>query len=81
MLVCESTYLAADADKARDHGHMTATDAAELARDAGAGLLVLTHFSQRYPETEPFVAEATAIFSNSIAVKDGDVIAMPRRRA
>ncbi|MBX3160464.1 MAG: ribonuclease Z [Deltaproteobacteria bacterium] len=81
MLVCESTYLTADADKARDHGHMTASDAATIARDAGAGLLVLTHFSQRYQETEPFVAEAAAIFPNAIAVKDGDVIAMPKRRA
>lgn len=81
MLVCESTYLSADADKARDHGHMTAAEAATIAREAGARLLVLTHFSQRYTEVEPFLAEATAIFPDAVCVKDGDVVAVPKRRA
>lgn len=80
MLVCESTYLTEDEDKAHDHGHMTAAEAATVARDAGARLLVLTHFSQRYVEIEPFVAEAKAIFPDVVAARDGDVIPVPKRR-
>ena len=80
MLICESTYLAQDADKARDHGHLTATDAATIAREAGVRLLVLTHFSQRYPEVEPFVEEAKVIFPHVVAARDGETIAVPKRQ-
>ena len=79
MLVCESTYLHCDADLAHDHGHMTAVEAATIARDAGVRRLVLTHFSQRYTDTEAFVAEARAIHPDSIAARDCDVIPVPRR--
>ena len=79
LLVCESTYLAGETREAHDHGHMTATDAATLARDAGAGRLVLTHFSQRYPSVEPFEREARAIFPNAVAARDGDRIGVPKR--
>lgn len=80
LLICESTYLAADADKARDHGHLTAADAATIARTAGVRQLVLTHFSQRYPEVEPFVEEAKAIFPHVVAARDGETIAVPKRQ-
>ncbi|MCA9718063.1 MAG: ribonuclease Z [Myxococcales bacterium] len=80
VLVCESTYLNEDEDKARAHGHLTAAQAATIAREAGAKKLILTHFSQRYTSTEPFLAEARPIHSNTIAVRDGDVIPIPRRR-
>lgn len=80
MLVCESTYLSQDADKARENGHMTAAEAATIAREAGARLLVLTHFSQRYTDIEAFVAEARAIHPESVAARDGDVIPVPKRR-
>ena len=48
MLVCESTFANAEAGLARDYGHLTAGQAGQLAAQAGARLLVLTHFSQRY---------------------------------
>lgn len=74
LLICESTYLSDHQAEARARGHMTARDAALLAREAGAQRLVLTHFSQRYPELEAFVAEAGPIFPEVVAVRDGDVI-------
>lgn len=80
LLICESTYLSADADKAREHGHLTAAEAATIAREAGAKQLVLTHFSQRYPEVEPFVDEAKAIFPAVVAARDGETIAVPKRQ-
>ncbi len=61
LLVIESTYLHEDAQMAHDHAHMTAVQAATIGRDAGARRVVLTHFSQRYRSSEPFLAEASAI--------------------
>lgn len=74
MLVCESTYLAPETAEAKAHGHLTATQAAQIAKIAGAEQLVLTHFSQRYPNTRDFVTEARATFENCIAVRDGDFV-------
>jgi ribonuclease Z len=77
LVVCESTYLSSEAEEARAHGHLTAADAARIARSAGARRLVLTHFSQRYSSTEPFVAEAAAIHADVRAVNDGDSVDLP----
>ncbi|MCB9677295.1 MAG: ribonuclease Z [Alphaproteobacteria bacterium] len=79
LLVCESTYLEEHAREAHDHFHMTARQAAELAREAGVHQLVLTHFSQRYPRVEPFVEQASAVFPNVVAAKDGMHVPLPKR--
>ncbi|WP_046732893.1 ribonuclease Z [Streptomyces humi] len=63
LLVIESTFLDEDARLAEEHGHLTAGQAAAVARDAGVRHLVLTHFSQRYPEPanpEEFERQARA---------------------
>jgi ribonuclease Z len=79
LLVCESTYLQAETAEAISHGHLTAEHAAQIAKDSHAGLLVLTHFSQRYPNIQDFLAEAKEIHPNSIAVRDGDFVDFPKR--
>lgn len=72
VLVAESTYLSSEAREARERGHMTAADAAMVAREAGAKKLVLTHFSQRHPEVAPFIEEASRVFGGPIiAAEDG----------
>ena len=78
LLVCESTYLSTEQAEAESRGHLTAQQAAQIAQEAGANLLVLTHFSQRYNTIDEFVREAYAIHSNVIAVQDGDVVAIPK---
>ncbi|WP_306312913.1 ribonuclease Z [Streptomyces hydrogenans] len=60
MLVIESTFLDADVRLAGDHGHLTAGQAAAVARDAGVRHLVLTHFSQRYSDPSEFERQARA---------------------
>ncbi|MFF6791276.1 ribonuclease Z [Streptomyces filamentosus] len=60
MLVIESTFLDADIRLAEDHGHLTAGQAAAVARDAGVRHLVLTHFSQRYSDPSEFERQARA---------------------
>ncbi|MFJ4684825.1 ribonuclease Z [Streptomyces sp. NPDC091377] len=60
MLVIESTFLDEDERLATDHGHLTAGQAARVARDAGVRHLVLTHFSQRYADPAEFERQARA---------------------
>jgi ribonuclease Z len=80
LLVCESTYLAAEAEEAHDHFHMTAEQAARLARDGGARRLVLTHFSQRYMELDGFRREAEALHPEVVVADDLVRVPVPPRR-
>lgn len=70
-LVMEATYLSKDRDIARKHGHITASEAAQCARDANVNQLFLTHISRRY-NGSVVTAEATAIFPNTIVCNDLD---------
>jgi ribonuclease Z len=82
MLVCESTFANADLALANEYGHLTAGQAGLIAAEAGARLLVLTHFSQRYGpgEMPQLAAEARAAFDGEIMVaNDLDRIPVPRR--
>lgn len=70
LLLCESTYLDEHRDMARLHHHMTAKQAAEIAKKAEAKELILTHFSARYQNLKPFEQEARSIFPNSFVADD-----------
>lgn len=72
-LVIEATYLEEEADMAKEFGHLTARQSAELAVKAGVHQLVLTHVSRRYREKE-VQAEAQAIFPGVIVARDFDVV-------
>ncbi|NLT54328.1 MAG: ribonuclease Z [Actinomycetales bacterium] len=81
VLVVESTFLHADVALAREHGHLTAAQAAGVAAGCGVRTLVLTHFSQRYEDTRAFGAEAAEHFAGDIVVAaDLDRIPLPARR-
>ena len=79
LLVCESTFADEDVGLARKWDHLTASDAARIARDAGARQLVLTHFSQRYPDTRKLVEQAAAVFPDVLAAEDLLSVPVPRR--
>ena len=64
LLLCESTYLEEHRDLAKSHDHMTAKQAATIAKQAGVQKLILTHFSARYRDLLPFAEEAAEIFPN-----------------
>ena len=70
-LVIEATYLDAHVEMARQFGHITAAEAAALARAANVRALYLTHLSRRYRERE-VLAEAQAIFPPSFVARDFD---------
>ncbi len=76
VLVHEATFLDEERARARETGHATALEAAEIARDAEVGLLALIHLSNRYfgPEV---AREARTIFPDTVVPKDFDVIDVP----
>ncbi|MYR55252.1 ribonuclease Z [Streptomyces sp. SID625] len=82
LLVIESTFLDEDETLATEHGHLTAGQAARLARDAGVRHLVLTHFSQRYSEPAEFERQARAAgFEGELTVaRDLQRVPVPKRR-
>lgn len=67
-LYCDAFYADDQRENAERHRHMTATQAATFAREAGAHELVLIHFAARYEgRYEALVEEARAIFPNCSA--------------
>ncbi len=78
-LVVEATYLEQDREMARQYGHLTAAQAARLAANAKVRQLILTHISRRYPDQE-VLAEAQAIFPNTVVASDFDRFEIKRAR-
>jgi ribonuclease Z len=76
VLVHEATFLDDERARARDTGHSTARQAAEIARDAGVRLLALTHLSTRYFPRD-VRDEARAVFPATVVPRDFDAIAVP----
>ena len=70
-LVIESTYIQAEEDLARRFDHLTAAQAAEVAKEAGVGQLFLTHLSRRYRERD-VLEEAQAVFQPVQVARDFD---------
>ena len=80
VFLCESTYLESERDLAHNHYHLTAKQAAEIAKKAEAKQLILTHFSARYQSLKPFEDEARAVFPNTYAADDLKVFPFPKNR-
>lgn len=79
LLVCEATYLDREAREAHEHYHMTAAQAADLARQGGVRRLALTHFSQRYTSLEEFPREAGALHPDVFIADDLARVSVPPR--
>ena len=72
LFICEGMYGEPDKiEKAKEHKHMTFTEAAELARKADVKELWLTHFSPSLIRPEDFMDGVRKIFPRSSAGKDG----------
>lgn len=79
-LTIESTYIDEEEELARKFGHLTAAQAARLARDAGIDTLILTHLSRRYFGRE-VRNEARAIFPDTFVARDLDHFQVTRKGA
>ncbi len=77
ILLCESTYLEMHKKLAREHYHLTAKQAATIAKEAGVERLILTHFSARYLNINEFKSEAEEIFPNVDVAEDLKVFPFP----
>jgi ribonuclease Z len=77
LLILEGMY--GDEEKrpqALKNHHMLFAEAAEIARGAGAGGLLLTHFSTSMEDPEAYLPEARRIFEKTWAAKDGQTVTM-----
>lgn len=80
MLLCESTYLDSEKQLAEKYKHMTATQAAQLAKESDAKHLILTHFSARYSNLKLFEKEAREVFPQTQVAEDLKKFSFPRHR-
>lgn len=70
VLIYEATFDSSLIKKAEENGHSTAAQAAQVAKSADVGLLLLTHISSRYPDPALLLEEATQIFPNTKIAED-----------
>lgn len=65
LLYHESTFAHDMIDRAKETFHTTAREAAEIAKEADVGKLLLGHYSARYRNLEPLLAEAKQYFAST----------------
>jgi len=71
LLYHEATYADEGKKRAKETGHSTARQAAEIARLAGVKQLVIGHFSNRYKNLDILLKEAQQVFPNTVLAIDG----------
>lgn len=80
LLYHETTYLQEMEDQAVRRHHSTTLQAARCALEAGAGKLVIGHYSSRHQEVSRYQAECRTLFPETFAASDGDVFDVPLTR-
>jgi ribonuclease Z len=78
LLIHEATFGEEEKERAKETGHSTAREAAQVALAAKARRLVLSHVSARYSiSADELVKEAREIFKETVVAKDGMTIEVP----
>src|SRR2546425_1217232 len=70
LLIHDATSDAGLEEKANRYGHSSSRQAAETAKEAGVGLLVLTHLSPRYEDPTSILGDAKKVFANVRVAED-----------
>jgi ribonuclease Z len=70
LLIHEATLSDELLERAKEDGHSTPSQAAEIARKARVKRLILTHVSSRYKDTQQLLEQAQKIFPNVEMAED-----------
>jgi len=75
LLICESSFTQEESERAKEYKHLTAHDAATIAKKSNSKKLILTHISQRYEHNpSQILEEAKKVFKNTTLAEDFDVV-------
>ena len=74
LLFHESTFMETEAKRAEETFHSTVRQAATIAQKAQVKRLIIGHYSSRYEDVVLFEKEAVAIFKNTHAVRENELI-------
>lgn len=74
VLYHEATFPAEMSEMAAKTFHSTTLDAANCAKEAGAGRLLVGHYSSRYPSVDFYLDELRSVFPESYLTRDMDVV-------
>jgi ribonuclease Z len=79
LFICEGMFTENLAEAAAEKKHLTARQAAHIAREANVGRLGLIHYSPRYAkmELQALLAEARDVFPEAFLCRDGQTIELP----
>ena len=72
LLICEGMFSRDCCDQAKEKKHMTSTQAAQIAKEAGVKKMGLIHYSPRYTDNDLHVLleEAREVFPETVLTKD-----------
>ncbi len=70
LLISESSFTSKHKEKAEKYKHLTAEEAASIANQCNVKKLVLTHFSQRYKDSNEILEDAKKLFQNVVLAYD-----------
>jgi ribonuclease Z len=77
LLIHDSCFDESAATKARDYGHSTAAEAAHVAKRSRSRKLALFHISAMYEDASPLLAQAKAVFPETILTHDMLTVSVP----
>ena len=73
LLYHETTFMQDLAEKAKETGHSTTIDAANMAKKAKVRNLLIGHFSSRYSDLNNLLAETKSVFPDTFLAIDGSI--------
>lgn len=79
LLYHETTFLEENAELAENRHHATTFQAARCALEAGAGRLLIGHYSSRHGDIPAFQEECRRIFPQTYATREGEVYEVPMK--